>query len=112
MSEFKFACPVCGQHITADSSTTGSQLECPTCFQKIIVPQAPSSPDSKFILSASQVAKPREIFNGLDSAAAPRRVSPGVSISIAGVLFLLLCAGAAAIFVFRDKIFHKTSAQI
>ena len=41
MSEFKFACPVCGQHITADSSTSGGQIECPTCFQKIVVPQAP-----------------------------------------------------------------------
>ncbi len=48
MSEFKFACPVCGQHITADSAATGTQIECPTCFQKIVVPQAPASADSKF----------------------------------------------------------------
>ena len=41
MSEFKFACPVCGQHITAGSSASGSQIVCPTCFQKIVVPQAP-----------------------------------------------------------------------
>jgi len=61
MSEFKFACPVCGQHITADSSTSGGQIECPTCYQKIVVPQAPSSVDTKFILSASQVAKPRPV---------------------------------------------------
>ena len=59
MSEFKFACPVCGQHITADSSTSGGQIECPTCFQKIVVPQAPGVQDTKFILSATQVAKPR-----------------------------------------------------
>ena len=39
MSEFKFACPVCGQHITSDASATGKHLECPTCFQKIVVPQ-------------------------------------------------------------------------
>ena len=42
MSEFKYACPVCGQHIKCDSSQAGSQMECPTCFQKITVPQAPS----------------------------------------------------------------------
>src|SRR5512143_3766686 len=59
MSEFKFACPVCGQHITADASTTGGQIDCPTCFQKIVVPQAPASPDTKLILSAAQVAKAR-----------------------------------------------------
>src|ERR1051325_7910268 len=51
MSEFKFACAVCGQHITADSEIAGSQLQCPTCFRKIVVPQAPSAADPKFIRS-------------------------------------------------------------
>jgi hypothetical protein len=59
MSEFKFACPVCGQHITVDSGSSGKVLKCPTCFRGIVVPQAPSGPDSKLILSGSQVAKPR-----------------------------------------------------
>ena len=59
MSEFKFACPVCGQHITADSNTGGTQIHCPTCFQKLIVPQAPVAGNTKLILSAVQVAKPR-----------------------------------------------------
>ena len=71
MSEFKFACPVCGQHITADSSTSGGQIECPTCFQKIVVPQAPESGNNKFILSAAQVAKPRPT-----SAAAASQLGP------------------------------------
>ena len=53
MSEFKFACPVCGQHITADSSASGSQLDCPTCFRKIVVPQAPAA-ETKLLLSATQ----------------------------------------------------------
>lgn len=57
MSEFKFLCPVCGQHIATDSTASGTQIECPTCFQKIIVPQAPKS-DSKYILSATQYIKP------------------------------------------------------
>jgi DNA-directed RNA polymerase subunit RPC12/RpoP len=56
MSEFKFSCPVCGQHIAADSSATGAQIECPTCFQKIIIPEAPKA-DSKYILSATQYIK-------------------------------------------------------
>ena len=42
MSEFKYACPVCGQHMKCDSSQSGTVMECPTCFQKIIVPQAPA----------------------------------------------------------------------
>ena len=43
MSEFKFACPVCGQHITCDAAAAGSQMNCPTCFRKIVVPRAPES---------------------------------------------------------------------
>ncbi len=58
MSEFKFLCPVCGQHIATDSTASGSQIECPTCFQKIVVPQAPMTP-SKYILSATQYIKPQ-----------------------------------------------------
>ncbi len=54
MSDFKFACPVCGQHITADAASVDAQIECPTCFQRIIVPQAPTSNGSALILTASQ----------------------------------------------------------
>jgi DNA-directed RNA polymerase subunit RPC12/RpoP len=105
MSEFKFACPVCGQHITADSSTSGGQIECPTCFQKIVVPQAPTSQDTKFILSASQVGKPRPASaEGAAQLGALRASSPRSSILAAVVLVLLLGAAGAALFVFRDRI--------
>jgi hypothetical protein len=107
MSEFKFACPVCGQHITADSSASGEQLECPTCFQKIIVPQAPSSTESKFILSASQVGKPRPTStNGFSSAEFPKR--PAKSLPVAATLLVLLCAGGITAYFFRDRIFKLT----
>jgi len=106
MSEFKFACPVCGQHITADSSASGGQLECPTCFQKIVVPQAPASADSKFILSASQVGKPRPTGAQFESTATPpaRKAVP-----VAVLLLVLLCAGGAAAYVFRGRIFRTAS---
>src|SRR5882724_9401280 len=108
MSEFKFACPVCGQHLTADSSTSGGQLECPTCFQKIVVPQAPASADSKFILSASQVGKPRPTGAPIEpNERPPRRSSP---IPIAAAL-LLLCAGGVGAYIFRGKIFKIASGQ-
>jgi DNA-directed RNA polymerase subunit RPC12/RpoP len=111
MSELKFACPVCGQHITADSSTSGGQIECPTCFQKIVVPQAPASGDSKFILSASQVSKPRPVQNGAASHLGPLQKSP-TSVVVPILLILLLLGGAgAAVFLFRDKIFKTTSQQ-
>jgi DNA-directed RNA polymerase subunit RPC12/RpoP len=107
MSEFKFACSVCGQHITADSSTSGGQLECPTCFQKIIVPQAPTQADSKFILSASQVSKPRpsQAFSDSDPN---RPIGRRTAVPIGGALLLLaLCGAGAAVFVFREKLFKS-----
>ena len=57
MSEFKFACPVCGQHITCDSTVGGSQMECPTCFRKIVVPHAPKHGNSKLVLSATEAGQ-------------------------------------------------------
>ena len=43
MAEFKFYCPQCNQHILCDTSHSGMQVNCPTCKQAIIVPQAPGS---------------------------------------------------------------------
>ena len=109
MSEFKFACPVCGQHITADSRTSGSQLNCPTCFQKIIVPQAPASGASNLILSASQVGKPRPAqtdFSGGDPIR-PRRTS---LVSFAGWGCVLIAMAAVA-FGFRQKIANLVSGN-
>jgi DNA-directed RNA polymerase subunit RPC12/RpoP len=105
MSEFKFACPVCGQHLTADSSTSGGQIECPTCFRKIVVPQAPKSPDTKLILSAAQVGKPRPAPADIPSQLAPLQTSHHRS-SLPAIIALLVLLGAAgaAVFVFRDSI--------
>jgi hypothetical protein len=103
MSEFKFACPVCGQHITADSKASGGQLECPTCFQKIVIPQAPTQGDPKLILSAAQAGKPRPVPSGVAWTAEgqlPRRSS-----FVGPAAFLLvLCAGIAAAYVFRQPL--------
>jgi len=101
MSEFKFACPVCGQHITADSRISGKRLECPTCFRKIIVPHAPAGTDSKLILSATQADKPRPPQANADfSALSTRSRSRNVWSAVVGVA-LLGGIVAAAIFAFR-----------
>ena len=111
MSEFKFACPVCGQHITADSSTGGGQIECPTCFQKIVVPHAPESGDTKFILSAAQVAKPRPTSAAAASQLGPlQRSARRSSLPAIVGLLVLLCAAGAAAFYFRDRIFKSSHA--
>ena len=43
MAEFKFSCPHCGQHIECDAGYSGAQINCPSCQQAIVVPQAPPS---------------------------------------------------------------------
>jgi DNA-directed RNA polymerase subunit RPC12/RpoP len=105
MSEFKFACPVCGQHITADSSTSGGQIECPTCFQKIVVPQAPASAETKFILSASQVSKPRPVSaNGTSLSESAPRSRARLSVGVLAASLLIVCAAGAGIYLFRERI--------
>jgi DNA-directed RNA polymerase subunit RPC12/RpoP len=98
MSEFKFLCPVCGQHIATDSSASGTQIECPTCFQKIVVPPAPTSA-SKYILSATQYIHP---------PAVPRPPAPPRSVSLTSwkgfgpavfAIAALLCVLAGVIYI-------------
>jgi len=105
MSEFKFACPVCGQHITADSSASGGHLECPTCFRKIVIPQATSSADSKFIVAAAQVGGPRPVPADAGPADGVRPASARTSMLAAAALLLVLCAAGAAFWTFRDRVF-------
>ena len=106
MSEFKFACPVCGQHMSCDESQSGTVMECPTCFQKITVPQAPAANDPKFILAGTKVGGERPVPLAADAGeeAAPEKQFP---IAVF-VVVLLLCVVVVAVFVFRGKIFKST----
>ena len=109
MSEFKYACPVCGQHIKCDSSQSGTTMECPTCFQKITAPQAPETDDPKFIIAGTQVGERPIPTAEADSGAA---TAPEKPFPVAVFVFaVLLCAAVAAAFVFRGKIFKSTSGQ-
>jgi DNA-directed RNA polymerase subunit RPC12/RpoP len=108
MSEFKYACPVCGQHIKCDSAQAGSVMDCPTCFQKITVPQAPASEDQKFILTGSKVTeKKTSVPVDAGGGVAPEKKFP---VAIALVLLLVVCAAGAAVYVFRGKIFKPEKA--
>ena len=100
MSDLKFACPVCGQHITADSSSSGGKLECPTCFRKIIVPQAPTSAETKFILSASEADRPRPLLPEALMASEPRPSRPAsrpLTLALGTTAVMLCCAVGAAV---------------
>ena len=111
MSEFKYACPVCGQHIKCDSSQAGTQMECPTCFQKITVPQAPSTEEQKFILTGTKKTdRPiPKLPEGEGPGAVAEKKSPALAIVL--ILLVLLLAAGAGVFAFRGKIFrHSDSA--
>lgn len=40
MSELKFNCPRCGQHLSGDESYAGMEIVCPACGNQVIVPGA------------------------------------------------------------------------
>jgi hypothetical protein len=106
MSEFKFACPVCGQRMAVDSSATGAQVECPTCFQIVIVPKAPTV-GSKYQLSATQYLKP-VILPPLPKPAAP--VVPQRKYAVLIFALILICAASVALLI-REKIIRSQPEQ-
>lgn len=107
MSEFKYACPVCGQHIKCDSSQAGTQMQCPTCFQKIIVPQAPAE-EQKLILTGAKVGERPPIKT---PEAIPYVSTPAKSISgVVAVLIIFAGIAAAVAFVYRGTIFKSPSS--
>jgi DNA-directed RNA polymerase subunit RPC12/RpoP len=112
MSEFKYACPVCGQHMKCDSSQSGTVMECPTCFQKITAPQAPESDDPKFIITGTKTGErpiPSAVANaGMTPAPEPAKKFPVVAI----VLVVLLCAAVVALFVFWGGIFKPAPPPV
>ena len=111
MSEFKYACPVCGQHMKCDSTQSGSVSECPTCFQKIVVPQAPASDDSKFILTGAKFTE-KKISSTLANAAAPAQTAPEKPFPLLVVIVLaVVLAAGAGIYFFGGKVIHHGPAK-
>ncbi len=107
MSEFKYACPVCGQHMKCDSSQSGTVMECPTCFQKITAPQAPATDDPKFIITGTKVGE-RPIPAAVADAGAAPAPAPQEHSSLPAILFIvLLCTAAMALFAFHGRIFKS-----
>lgn len=106
MSEFKYACPVCGQHIKCDSSQAGTRMQCPTCFQDIIVPQAPSG-EQKLILTGTKAndrSAPKTSRVHLHAHTPAQRFS-----GVAAVFIILICIATAITFVYHGTIFKKPS---
>ena len=100
MNEFKFACPVCGQHMMCAVSQAGTVMDCPTCFQKITAPQAPAA-DSKFILTGSKLVEKKTTAGGPDNSVRVEKTFPAGA--MIGLLLLALGAGAAGYFFYAKK---------
>ncbi|MGD0252785.1 MAG: hypothetical protein ABSC01_08825 [Verrucomicrobiota bacterium] len=109
MSEFKFACPVCGQHIKCESWRSNTVMECPTCFQKITVPQPPATGDSKLIITGTKVGE-RPVPTGPADlgpvAVREKHIPLGVF-----VMVFLVCVVVAAIFVAREIMIKRAARQ-
>src|SRR5208282_4702934 len=103
MSEFTFACPVCGQHIKCESWRINTMMECPTCFQRITVPQAPATSNPKYIITGTRVGERPVPKIAETSPTAPVKDLPIAVL----VLVLLICAAGAGVFAFRGKIFKS-----
>jgi hypothetical protein len=42
MSDFKFSCPHCEQHLLCDERLGGKQIQCPACKHLIVIPASPA----------------------------------------------------------------------
>jgi hypothetical protein len=107
MSEFKFACPVCGQHITCDSASSGTQMDCPTCFRKLVVPQAKAAGSSNLVLTAALVqSRPATSLSSQTDVIARSKTAKKVPVAALALLVLVVGAGAGVL-AFRKAIFHS-----
>lgn len=108
MSEFKYACPVCGQHMRCDVSQSGTVMECPTCFQKITAPQAPAAgSEQKFVLTGTRAGErplPKIALEPPVAPPSPRRFSGLILLLILGV-----CLAGATVWVIRGKRFQAST---
>ena len=61
MSDIKFACPHCGQHIACDSDFGDLAIDCPGCKKGMVVPRltATGSGHPEMVLVASSPSTPR-----------------------------------------------------
>lgn len=95
--QFKFACPVCGQHLQAAAEEAGRATECPSCFKKLTVPQAPTDSGTKLIITAALADTRRSPVPNIpapgQSAPAPAK-SKGRWIYVVLSLLALVAVGA------------------
>ena len=112
MSEFKFVCPACGKDVRCQSWQSNTMMECPSCFQRIIVPQGAASDDVELVITGSKARRRSTSQPETNLGTPPAPTPPAKGFPMAGIAFIiLLCAVIAAAFVFGGKIFKSTGGQ-
>ncbi len=97
MSEFKFSCPNCGQHLAADEGWSGAQIRCPKCESQIVVPRlvaatlaatpaAPSVPAAPPVIAPAAGPKPSVPLAPPDRVPAP----PVSALAVVSLVLALL----------------------
>jgi DNA-directed RNA polymerase subunit RPC12/RpoP len=93
MSEFKFFCSQCGQHLSADESWAGKQIQCPSCQAPLVVPQmavaaAPAAPKLATATSPPPVIPTSQ--PAFTQPSAPTIAAPVRSLSLMALASLVL----------------------
>jgi len=53
-ADFKFSCPLCGQHIRYEARYSGRRIECPACRKQIVVPEVnQAAPNGRDVTSGT-----------------------------------------------------------
>ena len=97
MSDVKFSCPNCGQHITADQKYGGCQMICPACSTAVTVPEA-----------ASQAPLPAA---ATAPAAAPAGGSNTLAITLSIIVGAIVIGGGVGAFVAMKRGGNGTPAN-
>lgn len=93
MSELKFSCTQCGQHIAADEAWSGRQIQCPKCQAALVVPAVPAAPTPV----RPSAPPPPPLPPKMPTTPAPVAAAPARSKSKSPVLWIVLGAGAVCL---------------
>ena len=84
--EFKFACPVCQQHLQCEVEAAGRVITCPTCCRSLIVPQALTGHLARLIVRAKEANHPAAPSPKTAVAATPVDTHVGMTAAVAGLI--------------------------
>ena len=89
-------------------------MECPSCFQRIIVPRAPADDDMELVIKGSKATRRLVTKPGMDLGTPPAPTLPAKNfpVVVVGIAFVILvCAAVAVVFVLHGKNSRVTNVQ-